>query len=328
MHEVQFRVFDSHFAHSVPITLHVAVRPSDTTAPRVSHISGLVLLEGQSRPLTVEQLQIVDSDNPRRVRVYIKGGLHHGRVLVNGRPAMIFTMEDVKNKRVVYQHDDSDSTKDRIELRISDGAHTVLSSFPVTIIPKDDTPPYLINNLGFQINEGGMKKIHEELLLAHDADSLDQNIIYTVIRSPSAGDLLRKIRPSDSGTKIFGFRQRDLLKGQIYYRHDGAEVFRDSFQFTLQDQQDPPNESEPQTFHILITPMNENPPALSPEATRIMYVPETSVGYISQVAAFLLLFLLFFHLFRFVLVLMYYRTVMRCEDVFLVLFFFYFFYAV
>jgi len=265
-------VFDSHFAHSVPITLHVAVRPSDTTAPRGSHISGLVLLEGQSRPLTVEQLQIVDSDNPRRVRVYIKGGLHHGRVLVNGRPAMIFTMEDVKNKRVVYQHDDSDSTKDRIELRISDGAHTVLSSFPVTIIPKDDTPPYLINNLGFQINEGGMKKIHEELLLAHDADSLDQNIIYTVIRSPSAGDLLRKIRPSDSGTKIFGFRQRDLLKGQIYYRHDGAEVFRDSFQFTLQDQQDPPNESEPQTFHILITPMNENPPALSPEATRIMYV--------------------------------------------------------
>nr|KAG5697393.1 hypothetical protein BaRGS_008819 [Batillaria attramentaria] len=283
VHEVQFKVYDSHFANSVPITLHIAVRPSDTTAPRCAHISGLVLLEGQSRPITPEQLQIVDSDNPHRVRAYIKGGLHHGRVLVNGRTGMIFTLDDIESRRVVYQHDDSDSTKDRIELRISDGAHTVLSSFPITIIPKDDTPPYLINNLGMQVNEGGMKKISEETLLAHDADSLDQNIIYTVTKSPVAGDIIRKIRPSDSGTKIFGFRQRDLVKGQVYYRHNGDEVFRDSFQFTLQDQQDPPNESEPQTYHIVITPTNENPPELSPEATRIMYVPETSVGYISQV---------------------------------------------
>jgi hypothetical protein len=69
-----------------------------------------------------------------------------------------------------------------------------------------------------------MKKIHEELLLAHDADSLDHNIIYTVTSSPQAGSLIRKIRPSDSGTKIFGFRQRDLQKAQIYYRHHGGQV--------------------------------------------------------------------------------------------------------
>lgn len=282
VHEVQFHVYDSHFSRSVPITLHVAVRPSDTTAPRVSHMSGLVLLEGQSRPLTEEYLQIVDSDNPDRVRVYVKGGLHHGRVVVGGRPAMIFTTDDLRQGRVLYEHDDSDSSKDRIELRITDGTHTVLASFPITIIPKDDTPPYLINNLGLQIHEGGMKKIHDELLLAHDADSLDHNILYTVSTSPQAGDLLRKIRPSDTGTKIFGFSQRDLLKGQIYYRHRGKAIFRDSFQFTLQDQQDPPNESEIQTFHILITPLNENPPELSPEATRIMYVQETDIGYISQ----------------------------------------------
>lgn len=283
VHEVQFRVFDSHFAYSVPITLHIAVRPSDTNSPRVSHLTGLVLLEGQSRPITSEQLEIVDSDNPRRVRVYIKGGLHHGKVLVNGRTSMIFTIDDIDNGSVAYQHDDSDSTKDRIEFRISDGTHTVLSSFPITIIPKDDTPPYLINNLGMQVNEGSTKKITEDMLLAHDADSLDQTIIYTVHKSPTAGSLLRKLVPSDTGTKIFGFRQRDLLKGQIYYQHSGDQMYRDSFQFTLQDQQDPPNESEVQTFQIIITPTNENPPELAPEATRIMYVPETSIGYISQV---------------------------------------------
>lgn len=282
VHEVQFMVYDSHFAHSVPITLHIAIRPSDTTAPRVAHNSGLVLLEGQSRPITSEHIQIVDSDNPRRVRIFVKGGLHHGRVLINAHAAMIFTIEDIESGSVVYQHDDSDSTKDRIEVRISDGAHTVLASFPITIIPKDDTPPYLINNVGMQVNEGGLKKLSEEMLLAHDADSLNENIIYTVMKSPSVGSLLRKIRPAEPGTKIFGFRQRDLLKGQIYYQHSGDEVFRDSFQFTLKDQLDPPNESELQTFHITITPMNENPPELSPEATRVMYVLETSIGYISQ----------------------------------------------
>lgn len=81
--------------------------------------------------------------------------------------------------------------RDRIELRISDGSNTVLSSFPITIIPRDDTPPYLVNNLGLQVNEGDMRKITEDMLLAHDADSQDNNIIYTVIASPKAGDIIR-----------------------------------------------------------------------------------------------------------------------------------------
>ena len=79
----------------------MAVRPSDTTAPRVAHVAGLVLLEGQTRPISEQQLQIVDSDNPQRVRVYVKGGLHHGRLLVRGRPAMIFTIRDIEDGEVM-----------------------------------------------------------------------------------------------------------------------------------------------------------------------------------------------------------------------------------
>ncbi|XP_067678275.1 FRAS1-related extracellular matrix protein 1-like [Haliotis asinina] len=282
MYEVEFTVYDSHFSNSMPLRFHVAVHPSSTNAPRVAHNLGLVLLEGQSRAISTDILQIVDRDNLDRVKLYVKGGLQYGNIEVHGSQSIVFRPTDLLNGGVVYHHDDSDSTKDRIELRLSDGSNTVLFTFPISIIPKDDTPPHLINNLGLQINEGDMKKISEDLLLAHDTDSLDSNIIYTILATPKTGDIIRKVRPSDSGTKIFGFRQRDLLKGQIYYRHSGREEFRDSFRFTLQDQQEPPNESEQFVFHILINPMNENPPRLALEATRLLFVPETDIAYLSS----------------------------------------------
>ncbi|XP_059163073.1 FRAS1-related extracellular matrix protein 1-like [Physella acuta] len=282
VYDSEFVVFDSHFAQSMPITLHIAVRPADTTAPRVSINTGLTLLEGQSREISAEQFQVVDKDNLNKVRMYVKGGLNHGTITVRGKHSVIFSMKDIEAGHVIYKHDDSDSTRDRIELRISDGSNTVLSSFPITIIPRDDTPPYLVNNLGLQLNEGGIRKISEDMLLAHDSDSLDNNIVYTIVTSPKAGDIIRKIRPSDAGTKIFGFRQRDVVKGQIYYRHNGEEVFKDAFTFTVQDHQDPPNESEAMEFQITISPMNENPPHIDPSAKRIMYVEETNIGYIKS----------------------------------------------
>jgi len=48
------------------------------------HSSGLSLLEGQSRPITWEQLQIVDNDNLDMVRIITVDGLQHGRLTVRG----------------------------------------------------------------------------------------------------------------------------------------------------------------------------------------------------------------------------------------------------
>lgn len=47
-------------------------------------VSGLSLLEGQSRPITWEQLQIVDNDNLDAVRLIVLDGLQHGRLTVRG----------------------------------------------------------------------------------------------------------------------------------------------------------------------------------------------------------------------------------------------------
>lgn len=50
----------------------------------VFDISGLDLLEGQSRPITWEQLQIVDSDNIDSVYLVAMDGPVHGSLSVRG----------------------------------------------------------------------------------------------------------------------------------------------------------------------------------------------------------------------------------------------------
>lgn len=282
IYKVGFTVFDSHFAHSQEIYLHIAVRSSATTAPRVSRNSGLVILEGQSRPITQDNLRIVDRDNVNKVRLYVTGGLFHGRIEVNSKPSLYFSVEDLQRRSVVYVHDDSETTKDRIDIRISDGVNTVLTNFPITIIPKDDTAPYVVNNLGLELNKGGLKKFNTDILKAHDIDTVDSNIIFVIVHPPEAGEIIRRLRRAETGTRVTRFSQRDIERGAIYYRHFGREMFVDSFQFRIRDQHDPPNKSNVETFNIIIHQVNENPPELSPDATRLMHVLENDLAYITK----------------------------------------------
>lgn len=282
IYEMEFKVYDSHFAESMPIVLHIAVRPSTVTVPLVSVNTGLTLLEGQSREISSNNLQIVDNNNPNDIRVYIMETPKHGQVVMNNENILYFTISDLVQGNVLYQHDDSESERDVLKLKISDGAKDTLINFPITIIPRDDSPPYVVKNLGITLNEGQTKRIDSNSLLAHDPDSVDMSILYVITQPTSAGEIIRKSKPTDSGTRVIRFSQRELLKGQIYYRHFGREDFYDEFIFNLRDQQDPPNESQLETFYIAINPVNENPPQLSPEATRLMRVSETDIALITK----------------------------------------------
>lgn len=282
IYEVEFKVFDSHFAESMPIVLHIAVRPSSTNAPRISYNKGLVLLEGQSRIIDGNSIGIVDKDNLDDLRIYVTSGPQHGELLLDNNPLIFFTVNDLNEEKVKYIHDDSESTRDRLDFRIYDGSNTMSVSYFIQIIPKDDSAPYVINNLGMELNEGGTKRFTKDMLLAHDTDSVDLNIIYMIVHPTENGEIVRKQKPSDTGARVNKFKQRDLIKGQIYYRHFGREKFEDHFRFTISDEQDPPNVSEIETFYIIINPVNENPPKLSPDATRLMHVLETDIALITR----------------------------------------------
>ncbi|XP_053512286.1 FRAS1-related extracellular matrix protein 1 isoform X6 [Artibeus jamaicensis] len=281
-YEVELEVYDFFFERSAPITVLISVRTSDTNAPRVSWNTGLNLLEGQSRAITWEQFQIVDNDDIGAVQLVTVDGLQHGRLTVRGGKGFLFTVADLQAGVVRYHHDDSDSTKDFVVFRIFDGQHSIRHKFPINILPKDDSPPFLINNVVIELEEGQTILIQGSMLRASDMDSSDDYIFFNITKPPQAGEIMKQPGPGLIGYPVPGFLQRDLFSGIIYYRHFGGEIFEDSFTFVLWDSHEPPNLSVPQVVTIHITPVDDQLPKEAPGVSRHLIVKETEVAYITK----------------------------------------------
>ncbi|KAK1165439.1 FRAS1-related extracellular matrix protein 1b [Acipenser oxyrinchus oxyrinchus] len=280
--EVEFEAIDGFFLKSPSIMVHFSIRTTETNAPRVSWNMGMDLLEGQSRPITWENFQIVDNDNIHAVYLVTVDGPQHGRLTVRGGKGFMFKVQDIKDGTVRYHHSDSDTTKDYIIFRISDGRHSIRHKFPINILPKDDTPPFLINSVAFELEEGGSVQVQEFMLLASDFDSSDDYILYRLTSPPRAGEIVKKHSPEHSGTPVLSFLQRDLFHGLIYYHHLGGEVFEDSFDFTLSDSHDPPNLSQTHTVVIHISPVKDQLPKEVSDSVRSIVVKETEIAYITK----------------------------------------------
>uniref|UniRef100_A0A3P9DAJ5 Fras1 related extracellular matrix 1b n=1 Tax=Maylandia zebra TaxID=106582 RepID=A0A3P9DAJ5_9CICH len=274
-YEVEFQVIDGSYLTSPPIVVHVSIRTSETNAPRVSWNVGLDLLEGQSRPITWEQLQIVDSDNIDAVYLVAVDGPLHGRLSVRGGKAFMFRVRDLKEGTVVYHHSDSDSTRDHVVFRISDGRHS------------DDSPPFLINNVAVEVQEGGAVRLEEFMLLASDLDSRTTTSLSDSLPlccKPSCPALLvsELFCALPAGSPVASFLQRDLIQGQIFYQHSGDEQFEDAFDFTLSDSHRPPNLSQTYTVVVHVFPVEDQVPVEVPGSVRSLTVKETEVVYITQ----------------------------------------------
>ncbi|XP_021144501.2 FRAS1-related extracellular matrix protein 1 isoform X1 [Columba livia] len=281
-YKVEFEVHDFYFERSLPITVHLSIRTTETNAPRVSWNTGLSLLEGQSRPITWQHFQIVDNDNIQNVRLVTVDGLQHGQLTVRGGKGFIFAVSDIQAGVVHYHHDDSDSTKDFVVFRIFDGLHSIRHKFPINILPKDDSPPFLISNVVIEVREGQMILIQGSMLHASDMDSSDDYILFNITKPPQAGEIMKKPGPNLIGYSVSSFLQRDLFNGIIYYRHLGGEVFEDSLEFVLCDSHDPPNLSEPQVMMVHITSVDDQLPREAPGVTRHLVVKETEIAHLTK----------------------------------------------
>ncbi|NXA48206.1 FREM1 protein, partial [Nothocercus julius] len=281
-YEVEFEVHDFYFERSLPIIVHLSIRTADTNAPRVSWNTGLNLLEGQSRPITWEHFQIVDNDDIQNVHLVTVDGLQHGRLTVRGGKGFMFTVFDIQAGAVCYHHDDSDSTKDFVVFRIFDGLHSIRHKFPINILPKDDSPPFLISNVVIEVHEGQTILIQGSMLQASDMDSSDDYILYNITKPPHAGEIMKKPGPNMIGYPVSTFLQRDIFNGIIYYHHFGGEIFEDSLEFVLCDSHDPPNLSEPQVLMVHINPVDDQPPREAPGVTRRLVVKETEIAHLTK----------------------------------------------
>lgn len=111
----------------------------------------------------------------------------------------MFTVSDIKAGVVCYLHDDSDSTKDFIIFRITDGHHQTRHKFPIKILPKDDSPPILITNMLLEVSEGQTALLSGSILQAADMDSSDDYILFNITRLPQAGEIMKIPGPGLTG---------------------------------------------------------------------------------------------------------------------------------
>lgn len=118
-----------------------------------------------------------------------------------GQKAFMFGVGDLREGVVTYHHSDSDTTHDHIVFRISDGLHSLRHRFPIHILPKDDSPPVLINNVAVEVREGGAVRLEDYMLLASDLDSSDDVIQYRVVSRPQVGQLVRRSSAQEAGKR-------------------------------------------------------------------------------------------------------------------------------
>ncbi|XP_074642151.1 FRAS1-related extracellular matrix protein 1-like [Tubulanus polymorphus] len=280
---IEFTIFDSHFAHSLPLVLHISVRPSETIKPRVTLNTGLVLVEGQSAKVTNDNLQIVDRDNIDNVEILVKpGGLNYGNLFVSGQKAFVFNPQDIALGRVYYRHDGGNSVQDYMLLRISDGSRSIQIRFYFHIIPIDDTPPMLISERGFEVKQGDTLQIESDMLQAKDEDSPSSDIMYAVTQAPAHGNIVRKYRTGSVGQNVGHFLQEEINRGYIFYQHNGDSEIYDTFHFTLSDQNVPPNVSPKQMLQIDIKPVLAKPPVKVANTVNVLEVLETEVAVFTR----------------------------------------------
>ncbi|XP_068920733.1 FRAS1-related extracellular matrix protein 2 [Petaurus breviceps papuanus] len=239
--ELELEVVDPEGAASDPFAFMVVVKPMNTLAPVVTRNTGLILYEGQSRPLTgppgsgPSNLVISDEDDLDTVQLEVVAGLKHGHLALlgspsgdpgSGLPRKHFTVAELEAGQVVYQHDDSDgSLSDNLVLRMVDGGgrHQVQFLFPITLVPVDDQPPVLNANTGLVLAEGDTVPILPLVLSATDIDSDDSMILFVLEPPYSATGqlLLRQTHPPRDGEELTGGPWRQVVdsqKGTLYER--------------------------------------------------------------------------------------------------------------
>lgn len=118
-----------------------------------------------------------------------------------GEKGFMFAVSDIQAGFVRYHHDDSDSVKDFIIFRIADGHHQTQHKFPIKILPKDDSPPFLITNTLIEAREGQMALISGWSLQASDMDSSNDYILFNITRPPQAGVVMTIPGPGLTGPK-------------------------------------------------------------------------------------------------------------------------------
>ena len=248
--DVALRVSDRQLTSPVGIVSIVATSPYP---PVVVINTGIVVEENGRQTISERQLRVEDRDDSSDSLIFtLVAGPNYGHVERLRTPVKSFTARDVERGIVRYVHDGAEVSFDDVLLQVVDGGSNVVKFlFRVNVTLVDDEPPTIVVNSGLVVNESATIAITSRHLEAHDVDSDDGELVFTITRFSSEGTVIRrkKILTSKLGSggwtvvpgtglmekRVDAFAQKDVTAGRIYYNHSGSEALWDEFQFTVSE---------------------------------------------------------------------------------------------
>ncbi|XP_075419717.1 FRAS1-related extracellular matrix protein 2 [Tenrec ecaudatus] len=276
-------VSDRH--HMVPITLRVTVRPVEDEGSMLGLPAGrlgsyLDVLENGATEITASIIKGTNENTDDLMLTFLLDDPPLlGEILVHGAPAAHFTQRDVLEGSVVYAHTSGEigllPKEDSFNLSLADmsqewrmGASIIRGvTVWVTILPVDNQSPEISVGERFVVMEGGKGVITSTHISAEDLDSLNDDILCTIVIQPTSG-YVENISPapgsekSRAGIAISAFTLKDLRQDHINYVqsiHKGVEPVEDRFIFRCSDGI---NFSDRNFFPVVIIPTNDEQPEM------------------------------------------------------------------
>ncbi|KAM6984670.1 chondroitin sulfate proteoglycan 4-like [Aplochiton taeniatus] len=235
-----FQVFSRH-GRSGSSDFRISIKASSHTVTFVN--KGLSILEGESRVIDSEALFARTGNSHKPVHYTVVKGPKHGKIrkidLANSTSVYDhireFTSQDVVNERVVYVHDDSETTQDSFTFHAAvakphNGSHPTEEdasgehTFKISIHLVNDKKPIRVVDKVFHVARDGQRLLTLDDLRYRDDDSdFDDDWLVYTRRGIPMGEL---VLVNDTNHKLYQFTQHDLAQKKVLFLHRGVSYGR------------------------------------------------------------------------------------------------------
>ncbi|XP_075788582.1 chondroitin sulfate proteoglycan 4-like [Pelodiscus sinensis] len=206
--------------------------------------NGLTITEGEGVLITKSRLFSQTLDN-KAFQYKVTKSPQHGKLkLINFSDSpesndnvTMFSNQDIMGERLMYVHDDTETTYDEFLVMVStkESGESVSSAagpeplsaeirFNISVELKNDEKPVRVVEKVFNVVKNGHRLLTLEDLCYHDPDSDfdDGQLLYTRRGIPN-GDLTLV---NDTTHRLYQFKQDDLEQKRVLFTHSGADYGR------------------------------------------------------------------------------------------------------
>lgn len=228
-----FQVF-SKYSHSGKHDFRISIKADVHSIVVRNH--GLSVLEGQNKIITKDML-FSETLSSREVHYTITCSPQHGNIMrinpsnstTSSGHILEFTNQDILEERILYTHDDSETTHDAFTFEASmsplkDKAPVTEGIFNISIQLVNDEKPVRVVDKVFHVARDSQRLLTLDDLCYHDPDSDydDGQLLYTR-RGIPMGEL---VLVNNTSHKLYQFRQRDLEEKRVLFVHKGVSYGR------------------------------------------------------------------------------------------------------